>query len=178
MIRYNSSIFTNMQIKTHRLLIEPLQASDLKGYIALGQDQDVMKYIRGGEARSLALEVEDFEVRLKRARESALCNFSVVNKQTNEFLGICLIDHPSDDDWNHLVHVGYRFHKKHWGKGYATEVVAALVNYAQLLKLPYLHAFVDEQNDASLRVLQKNGFQFYSYSQIYGSDCVLLRLDF
>lgn len=167
-----------MQIKTQRLVLEPLKASDLKQYIALGQDAEVMRYIRGGEARSLALEVEDFEKRLTRARSSALCNYSVCDKKTGEFLGIALIDHPSDDDWNHLIHIGYRFHKKHWGQGYASETVTALCGFAQVLKLPYLHAFVDENNEASLRALYKNGFEMYNYTQIYGSDCILLRLNF
>ncbi|RDV04274.1 GNAT family N-acetyltransferase [Undibacter mobilis] len=57
--------------------------------------------------------------------------------------------------------IGYWLGIEHWGKGYATEAVHALVDYA-FTDLGYdaLHAGARVTNPASRRVLEKCGFQW------------------
>ena len=55
--------------------------------------------------------------------------------------------------------VGYILHPDHWGQGYATEALAAVIDRAfSVHRLPRLVADVDPRNAASLRVLAKLGF--------------------
>jgi len=57
--------------------------------------------------------------------------------------------------------LGYELHPDYWGSGYATEALAAVVDYAHsTLSLNRLEAWTSEGNDASERVLLKNGFHF------------------
>lgn len=57
--------------------------------------------------------------------------------------------------------LGYELHPDHWGKGYATEALEAVVQYAHNdLDLNRLEAWASVGNEASERVLLKNGFQF------------------
>ena len=55
--------------------------------------------------------------------------------------------------------LGYRFTQKYWGKGYATEASAALMDYAfNKLKIPCVYALIEADNLKSRRVLEKVGF--------------------
>ena len=56
--------------------------------------------------------------------------------------------------------MGYDLMKEHWGKGYITEAVGAMVSYGfNELGLERIEATVDSENGASARVLEKNGFK-------------------
>ena len=57
--------------------------------------------------------------------------------------------------------IGYWLSSDYWGKGYATEAVHALIDYA-FTDLGYdaLHAGARVTNPASRRVLEKCGFQW------------------
>ncbi|KAJ5693204.1 hypothetical protein N7462_002627 [Penicillium macrosclerotiorum] len=80
---------------------------------------------------------------------------------------------PADDNEGHWligvvgVHrtdpvpeLGYLFHPSAWGKGYATESVAAFVKHYFTIRpeANVIEAKVDTKNFASIRVLQKCGF--------------------
>lgn len=57
------------------------------------------------------------------------------------------------------VEIGYGFNEAYWNKGYATEAVKAIVNWA--LKQPgvkIVEAEAESNNIASIRVLEKNNF--------------------
>jgi len=57
--------------------------------------------------------------------------------------------------------IGYWLGAKHWGKGYATEAVRALIDHAFTdLELTALQSSVRVTNPASRRVLEKCGFQW------------------
>ncbi len=56
--------------------------------------------------------------------------------------------------------IGYLLAKDHWGRGYATEVAAALVAHGfSVQDAPFLTAKVWADNPASSRVLEKLGFR-------------------
>lgn len=64
---------------------------------------------------------------------------------------------PFDPGWG--IEVGYFFHPTAWGRGYASELVAACTALADdRLQLPELTAFARPENEASRRVLEKAGF--------------------
>ena len=56
--------------------------------------------------------------------------------------------------------IGYIFARPYWGRGLATELVMALVNFAfEQLSAAKIWAPVDAKNVASSRVLEKAGFR-------------------
>ena len=57
-----------------------------------------------------------------------------------------------------MPYVGYWLGRQHWKKGYATEAVKALIEYARWLGIPSLQADTFPNNPASARVLAKAGF--------------------
>jgi RimJ/RimL family protein N-acetyltransferase len=53
---------------------------------------------------------------------------------------------------------GYVLAKDAWGKGYATEALAGMIEVASLTKLTRLHALCHPEHGPSRRVLEKSGF--------------------
>ena len=59
------------------------------------------------------------------------------------------------------VDLGFAFLPEFWAKGYAFEAAAAVLKYArELLKLDRILAITDPDNEASIKLLQKLGFEF------------------
>ena len=70
--------------------------------------------------------------------------------------------------------LGYRLIKPRWGQGLATETAAAWLQYAfDELGLPEVIAFSHPDNVASVRVMQKNGFEFLRDDNIAGMGVVV-----
>jgi ribosomal-protein-alanine N-acetyltransferase len=56
--------------------------------------------------------------------------------------------------------IGYWLGQKYWGKGYATEAVKLITDYAfEKLKLHRVYAGIFETNKASMKVLEKAGYK-------------------
>lgn len=66
---------------------------------------------------------------------------------------------PRDDVYRRSAEIGYWLGRDYWGRGLATQVVPALVQYAfESFDVCRLSAEVFEGNAASMRVLEKSGF--------------------
>ncbi|NJO36686.1 MAG: GNAT family N-acetyltransferase [Rhizobiales bacterium] len=57
-----------------------------------------------------------------------------------------------------IAELGYALGRTHWGQGYATEAVIAMIHAARSLGLGGLQAYSFVENPASARVLEKAGF--------------------
>lgn len=73
----------------------------------------------------------------------------------------------SEIDWtDKKAHIGYWLGEEFWHRGYATEALGSVVDFARKeLKLVRLYAKVLDYNTPSLRVLMKNGFIVEGYEQ-------------
>ena len=67
------------------------------------------------------------------------------------------------------IDLGYRFIKKAWGRGYATEAAYACLKYGfEKLDLERIVGRAMPQNTASLRVLEKCGMKFIGEEEVDG----------
>jgi len=83
--------------------------------------------------------------------------FAVTYK--NELCGVVSLVLQKDVH-RHTAEIGYWLGKPFWGKGIATQVVSMMTNYGfDELHLKRVYAIVFENNKASMRVLEKNGYQ-------------------
>ena len=57
------------------------------------------------------------------------------------------------------IEVGYAFHPDHWGKGYATEALSAVIPHLFSAGFEEVIAGAFECNPASLRVMEKSGMK-------------------
>ena len=82
--------------------------------------------------------------------------WAVVLREDDSIIGWCALvplpGHPND------IEVGYIISPMFWGRGFATEAAAALVEYAfRELRLPAVYSMVNPENLPSVRVTQKVG---------------------
>ncbi|HEX6790738.1 MAG TPA: GNAT family N-acetyltransferase [Candidatus Krumholzibacteria bacterium] len=67
---------------------------------------------------------------------------------------------PGDDIHRFSAEIGYWLGEEYWGRGITTEAVRAVTDYAfTALELTRVHAEVFHWNTASMRVLEKAGYQ-------------------
>lgn len=102
-----------------------------------------------------------FWVEKQKARyiESRFGLQALINKDTNEFIGMCGLLLQLADGVNE-VEVGYHILKQNWGKGYATEAAQLFKNFAFENKISdNIVSIIHENNIRSQRVAERNGMQ-------------------
>jgi RimJ/RimL family protein N-acetyltransferase len=87
--------------------------------------------------------------------------YAVVERQSQRVLGYCGLFLFPELDGQTEVEIGYRLMRSAWGKGYATEAVGTVRDYAfNILSLKRLIAIIDPSNTASIRVAEKIGMTY------------------
>lgn len=81
-----------------------------------------------------------------------------IRDQDDQLIGGCGFDGPS---YGHRAEIGYWLARPYWGRGIMTDVVRSACDFALTeWKLVRITAHVFDFNQASARVLEKNGFDF------------------
>ena len=147
-----------MRLETQRLLLRPLQSTDIIALATLWSDSEVTRFMGGPR---------DYQSILKTLQEELDQNlvllfdlWPVVEKTTGTVIGHCgIID--KEVDGREEFDLTYVFTKSSWGKGYATEIASRLKDYAfEHLKLKRIIALIDPLNTASANVARKVGLQY------------------
>jgi RimJ/RimL family protein N-acetyltransferase len=87
--------------------------------------------------------------------------YAVVEKDSHDVIGYCGLFYFPDINGKPEVEIGYRFARAAWGKGYATEAVSAVRDFAfYTLGIKRLIAIIDPANSASIHVAQKIGMRY------------------
>ncbi|ACA87407.1 GNAT family N-acetyltransferase [Shewanella woodyi] len=76
------------------------------------------------------------------------------------------------------LHLGYLLAENYWGKGYASELIAGLVEWAKASgEVKSFVGGVDIDNTASIMVMEKNGFTFHQSEGRNNTLFMQLELD-
>ena len=145
-------------LSTKRLLLFPPSLKDLSFWVALHSDPDVMKFMGGPRDKN---EVKEWlETDIAHFKKHGFSMFSIVNKN-NEFVGRAGLVYLDYDDAQKEIEVGYVLKKEFWNKGYATEIVTALVSWGfKNLKIPRLVSVTRPENRKCQHILKKVGMEY------------------
>ena len=118
--------------------------------------------------------------------EKSEIRYGIIDKESDTLVGSCGIF--GFDDWNMKCTLFYQVHHLERNKGYASESVRLLLDYAfSELEFNRLEAYITPGNDSSIRVLEKNGFvregllremEFYKDRYWDGILMAILRKDY
>ena len=145
------------KIRTRRLIIRELEASDAEGFYQLNSDPEVLRYTGDVPFESIYAAWVFLE-NYPEYRENGYGRWAVVLKKTGEFIGWCGLK-LNEEGYTDL---GFRFFKKYWGQGYAKEAAQAAVLYGfDVLNLEEIIGRAAVQNKAAIRVLEKAGMKFW-----------------
>lgn len=150
---------------TSRLVLREFAAEDAPQLFALYNDPDVMRYT-GEEPFPSVGAVREFIEAYPYYREHGFGRWAVLSRRSGEFLGFCGLrrDNPTPE-----VDLGFRFFRRYWGQGYATEAAAtALAAGFGQFGLTEIIGRSMRENLASTSVLHKLGMSFREVTEDRG----------
>ena len=143
---------------TRRLTIRRWHDSDLSEIFTVYSDHAAMRWVGSGKPLKREDCLKWLEVTYNNYQKRGYGMFTVEGRPNHEIMGFCGLVHPGDQL---EPEVKYAYHRSYWGKGYATEVVAGLLEYgASKHGLTRIIATTSPENIASHKVLIKAGMQF------------------
>lgn len=161
----------DISIETARLKLRLYRENDLDAFADMHGDAETMRYIGEGKTldrkecwRFIAASLGHWALR-------GYGMFAVTHKETGEVLGRAGFYHPQG--WPGFE-IGWLFHRRHWGRGYATEAAAAALDYAfTTLKQPHVISLIRRDNMASIRVAEKIGETYESEIELLGAPALV-----
>lgn len=155
-------------IETPRLILRPFKGGDLDAFAAMNADPDVMRYIGDGKPQTTAQTQILLNAILDHWDQHGFGLCAVIDKASREFAGFCglqYLDNTSE------IEIGYRFAKRFWGIGVATEAARASLKHAfEQLGLDRIVAVVQPENVASQWVVQKIGLRYVKDAHFYNTE--------
>jgi ribosomal-protein-alanine N-acetyltransferase len=149
-------------IESERVRLRAMVDSDIDALFSIFSNPVVMRYWsftplvdRDAAAALLKQEQEGF-------RNRRLMKWGVALRENDQLIGTVTL--VNIDLTHHRAEVGYALGRSYWGNGYINESLRALFDYAfNQLALHRIEADVDPRNAASIRTLERLGFQREGY---------------
>lgn len=163
------SVSPGLPLLTPRLRLRDFEVPrDVAPLFALNEDPEVIRYTGDGRFADEATAHHFFEDRLRLYAREGMGRWAVESLATGELLGWCglrrLEDHPAEVD------LGYRFFRRYWNQGYATEASrACLAHGFGTLGLPRIIAQIDPRNGGSRAVAVKLGMRLLPETRTCGA---------
>jgi RimJ/RimL family protein N-acetyltransferase len=168
-------------IQTEKLLLRSVTVEDITDYAGLFGNSEVMeKYSTGTpvERNAIAKRITDSWV--KRWQDAdPYSGLAVFEKASGNFVGHTVLgygDRPGQSEFAFL------FHKAYWHKGYGTDTVRAIQEYARVLikekflleekPLEEVRATSRQDNKWAVRIFEHAGWKKIEEIKKYGSDSV------
>jgi RimJ/RimL family protein N-acetyltransferase len=157
-------------IETERLILRPTTLDDAEAAYHVNKDPEVNQYTGEGGFDSIA----DVAEILKKSTLADYVKYgfgrmAVVYKPENKYIGFSGLKYLPELD---TVDIGYRFAKKYWGMGIATESARPFIKYGfETLNLKEIIGLTMPENKASSNVLKKLGFKYEGMVEYFDETC-------
>ena len=148
-----------MVLQTPRLILREFAAGDWPAVLAYQSDPRYLRYY-AWEGRTPEAVQAFVQMFLDHQRETPRLRYqlAVTLRETGELIGNCGIRLATSE--THEAEIGYEPAPDHWGRGYATEAVAAILRFGfDELRVHRITAWLVAENVASARVVEKNGLR-------------------
>lgn len=145
------------KIETERLVLRPVKESDAEDIFEYSKNPNVGIHAGWKPHENIG---ETREV-MKHVFIDQEYVFGIVLRETGKMIGsIGLVPDPKRQNPRARM-VGYAIGEEHWGRGYMTEAVRAMVRFGfGECALDLVSAYCYPQNGRSRKVLTKCGFQY------------------
>lgn len=157
--------------ETERLILRELMPADAEGMFEMDSDHHVHLYLGNKPVKSIKQSTAEIEFIRKQYTENGIGRWAVIEKATGNFVGWSGLKFIKEATNNHINYhdLGYRFSKRFWGKGYATETAMAARDYGfNELRLNEIIGIADISNLGSIHVLEKVGLKQINIFDYHG----------
>lgn len=146
-------------LETDRLILRPFRREDATAvFEGWESDPEVAKYMFWISHNDINKTKEWLEFEIGQVKKNDWYRYALVLKESNELVGTALIYYEEEVEcWE----VGYNLGRKYWGKGYATEAMKSVIEFAkEELGITELVGRYAKENPASGNVMKKLGFRY------------------
>jgi ribosomal-protein-alanine N-acetyltransferase len=143
-------------LETERLSLRRWTNADCDALFEIMRDEAVARHIGDGKPFTIK-KTKDFLVWVNDYEQAnGFCRWKVIEKSSGKTIGSCGFAVLPEIG---KIDLGYLLAQNAWGKGYATEIAAATIDYGfKKLGFREIIAMTDIENTASQNVLEKIGF--------------------
>jgi RimJ/RimL family protein N-acetyltransferase len=149
-------------LASSRVALRWLTEEDVDALLGIFSHPEVMRYWSSpplpdrDAARRLLEHIHD------SFHRRTLFQWGIARREDDLVIGTCTLLHLDTD--NRRAEIGFALGREHWGRGYINEALVALLGFAfGELDLHRIEADVDPRNAASIRTLERLGFQREGY---------------
>jgi len=145
-------------ITCERVLLRPLRTSDVEAIFTIFSNPKVMRYWSTPPLPDRnAAEMLTQEI-IRDVELGAMMKWGVARLSDDTVIATVTLFHVDLEQGR--AELGYAMAQESWGQGYMAEALRSLVDYTfNTLNLRRLEADVDPRNGASIRTLERLGFQ-------------------
>jgi RimJ/RimL family protein N-acetyltransferase len=160
------------KLQTKRLYLRELTPDDAEAMYLLNLDEEVIRYT--GDPPFMSIEAaKQFLEGYDQYERYGVGRWAVIRTSDAHVLGWCgLKYHPQEN----MYDIGYRFFKKYWNRGYATEAASCCLTFGhQTLGIQTIIGHALKTNIASIRVFEKLGMTLWKEGEMVGESAVFYR---
>jgi RimJ/RimL family protein N-acetyltransferase len=147
------------QLRTERLILRRFEPHDVTRFAEYRSDRDVARY-QSWDSYTIE-RAERFLQDMRSAHPGVIgewFQFAVADPSNDELLGDVALRLDNNDAQR--AEIGFTFAAGHQGKGYATEAVLGVIDFAfGPLGVAIVYAVTDARNDRSIALLERIGMQ-------------------
>lgn len=146
-------------LETERLILRPFNIRDAREVFECWEsDPDVARYMYWTSHNDINKTKEWIESEIAKINSDGWYRWAIVSKEKNEIAGTGLF-YFDEELQNYSI--GYNLGKKFWGKGYATEAMKKIIEFAKnTLEVKEIIGRHATANSASGKVMKKLGFVY------------------
>lgn len=160
-------------LETERLYLREFSTEDAENMYLLNQDIEVIRYtgnVAFESVESARLFIENYD----HYKEHKFGRWAVIKKQDNKFLGWCGLKYSEEID---EYDIGFRFFRKYWNMGYATESAKACIKLGfEKYCIPEIVGRAMNENTGSKRVLEKIGLTYFDDFKFDGEEGSIYKI--
>jgi ribosomal-protein-alanine N-acetyltransferase len=149
-------------LETERLTLRDFSLKDIPAVFEMYTRPDINKWLSHEPMQSIEEAEQRVRSRIGLFENGFGYRWAITFKRAPEtVIGSCGYFHVRVS--THTYEIGYEIHPHHWHKGFMTEALTAILDYSFGDATPNpvhrFEALVDPKNVASIRLLEKLGFQ-------------------
>ncbi len=149
-------------LTSSRVVLRWLEPSDAPALFGIFSDPQAMRYWSSSPWTDESAGVEMIENVRQHFEQGTLYQWGVARHDDDTVIGTCTLAHV--DVQNRRAEIGFVLRSDHWNQGYMTEATRTLLRFAfEELELHRIEADVDPRNEASIRLIERLGFQREGY---------------
>ncbi|MBQ3080487.1 MAG: GNAT family N-acetyltransferase [Clostridia bacterium] len=154
---FEDSLFDQMpRIETDRLVLRKLEMRDAPDMFEYSRDPLVAKHVLWDAQTSVSESRGYIRYMLRKYRSGEPSSWGIEEKASGKIIGT--IGYMWYQRENNSCEVGYSLARAHWGRGYMTEALKAVIAYSfKTLRIHRVEAQHETDNLASGRVMEKCG---------------------